>query len=99
MSPVYAKRRDTTHKAIHDTFEALGCLVLDLDGVIDMLVKEPQSGRQELVDAKTARSKKGKYLRTASQDRLVADGWVIHFLKSSEDAEQLVRQWRRKGER
>lgn len=89
----YAKR-DHTHKEIAQAFVACGCLVYHVDGAIDMVVFDPQSGLMKLVDAKTPRAKGGSDKQTDTQKEMLADGWDILFLRSAENAIEAVTRWR-----
>lgn len=78
---------DSTHGEIRATLRRLGWRVKDVHtvkGFIDMVAYHPARGLVILVDAKT---NKGRL--TEAQERLVADGWPIKFLRSAEDASQV----------
>jgi hypothetical protein len=88
-----AARRDTTHAEVRDAFRDLGCLVLELNGAIDLLVLE--NGVLSLVDCKTPKSKAGRITRTKTQQKLDAEGWPVIYVTSAERAVALVKAWRR----
>lgn len=79
-----AAKVDTTASELTALARQLGAKVLPLNGVIDVLVC--YRGRLLLVDWKTPRGKKApRTLRTASQERMVAEGWPVHFIATAQE--------------
>jgi hypothetical protein len=77
-----AAKRDTTERAIVDALRQAGCLVLQLDA-FDLLVF--RRGKFFMFDAKT-----GKGRATLAQERLIAAGWPLCYVRSVSEALALV---------
>lgn len=86
----YARRTDSTHAAIRDTFRVLGFLVWDVRGAIDLVVRDRAKGQNHLVDAKGEDTP-----MTQNQIEMVEAGWEIHFVRSVDEAIELAQRWRK----
>jgi Holliday junction resolvase len=82
----FARRVDTTHKAVMETLRKTGWQVIDASrvgrGFPDLLALK--GGRMVLIEVKTA---KGKHTRP--QLELMARGWPVVTIRSVEDAAKL----------
>lgn len=80
-------RIDSTHIEIRNALRRCGWLVKDVHALpnwIDLTAYHPATGRFALIDAKGPKGKP-----EPSQQKLIDDGWPIHFLRSAEDAAKL----------
>lgn len=80
-------RIDSTHREIRETLRKCGWLVFDshtLPEWVDLVAYHPARGEFALVEAKAP---KGKL--KPSQERLVAAGWPVKFIRSAEEAARL----------
>ena len=88
MSPRYRHKRDHSHDAIAEAFEAAGWLVksmTQLDEWVDMAVLSPRK-RLFMVECKTGAGK----LRP-SQEKLIADGWPVIVLRDPDETLDFIR--------
>jgi ATP-dependent exoDNAse (exonuclease V) beta subunit len=76
-------RKDLTAKSLIALVQHYGARYLPLDGTVDGLIE--QRGTWWIVDWKTP----GATL-TPAQAKLVASGWKIEFISTSEQLEQLL---------
>ena len=81
-----ARKVDTTQASIVDALRDAGCLVLVVNGAIDLLVCR---GKQNYI-----LECKGASLRwTQTQKRMVGEGWPITFVRTPADALRAVGLW------
>jgi hypothetical protein len=83
----FARRVDTTHKAVMETLRKTGWQVLDtsrLRGFVDLVVWHPGRQALRLIEVKDRRG-----ALTDAQRKLVDAGWPVTVLRSPEDAAKL----------
>ena len=83
----WARRTDSTHKAVRDALRGCGWLVADTSRLplfVDLVAFKPSTRAFWLVEAK---SKGGKL--TASQQKLKDAGWPLASIETVEQAAQL----------
>ncbi len=87
MKPMRRAKTDANHAEIADALRRCGWKVKachTIKGFVDMVAFHPARGLVVLIDAKAAKGR-----TTEAQDKLVADGWPIKFVRSAEEAAQL----------
>ncbi len=78
-----AARKDETQADIVEALRKVGARVMVLDA-FDLLVHH--QGDLYMLEAKTPRSKKGRVVKQASQQKLEADGWPLRYVRSPKEA-------------
>ena len=78
-----ARKVDATQAAIVTALRRSGALVWALNGAVDLIVQ--WRGRLTLIDCKSPRGK-----ATDTQRDMIAQGWQIHFCKTSTEAYEAV---------
>lgn len=79
----YAAKRDASEAAIVQALAAVGAQVIRLEP-FDLLVLH--QGRLWMLDAKTGTER----MRTKTQQRLVAEGWPLHFVTTPDEALRVI---------